>query len=259
MADKEGRWLYAVARDVAVGSRTLTGVAGEPVRVLESSGLAAVVSDVDLAEFGAEPLKSNLEDLDWLADTARAHDAVVTAVVRAAPAAVPLRLATVYLGDDRVRELLTRRAADFGVALDQLTGRTEWGVKGYADPDALAEVAEQAASEGSGAGTAYLLRRKAQLSARERAEQTAAARADRLHGEIAGLATAARRHPPQDPKLSGQRDWMVLNGAYLVDDVLADELAAIVERLGSELPGVRLELTGPWPPYSFAGVEQERE
>ena len=48
--------------------------------------------------------------------------------------AIPMRLATVYHGDDRVRRLLESRAAEFARALDQVTGRTEWGVKVFLAP-----------------------------------------------------------------------------------------------------------------------------
>ena len=51
------------------------------MRVLVADRLAAVVSSVDPLNFGAEPLRRNLEDLSWLASTARAHHAVVDAVV----------------------------------------------------------------------------------------------------------------------------------------------------------------------------------
>ncbi|MCT2583867.1 GvpL/GvpF family gas vesicle protein [Actinophytocola sp. S1-96] len=94
------------------------------------------------------------------------------------------------------------------------------------------------------------------MSASERAQQAAVAHGDRLHDTFAALAVAARRHPPQDRKLSGQPGWMVLNGAYLVDDAGAAEIAAAAERLSDELPGVRVQCTGPWSPYSFAGVDQ---
>ncbi|WP_199433061.1 GvpL/GvpF family gas vesicle protein [Qaidamihabitans albus] len=227
---------------------------GEPARTVEAAGLVAVVSTVDLAEYGEQPLRRNLEDLDWLAATARAHDAVVHTVARSATAAVPLRLATVYLGDERVRVLLADRRTEFAVALDRLAGRTEWGVKGYADPDALAAPPRSGdeAAAGRGSGTAYLLRRRAQLSARESAERTAAEHAGRLHAALTDLSVAGRRHAPQDPNLSGQRAWMVLNGSYLVDDARADEFAAAVSDLDGERSGVSLELTGPWPPYSFS-------
>src|SRR5438309_10678380 len=109
MAEDPGIWLYAVTRgpEPAVPPGT-TGVGGAPVRTLAEAGLVAVVGSVGLDEFGEEPLRRNLEDLDWLAATARAHDTVVDAVARSGPA-VPARLATVYTDDGRVREVLAGR------------------------------------------------------------------------------------------------------------------------------------------------------
>jgi hypothetical protein len=49
------------------------------------------------------------------------------------------------------------------------------------------------------------------------------------------------------------RDEMVLNAAYLVDEAGATVLMQLVEDRG--IQGVRLELTGPWAPYSFTTVE----
>ncbi|AUM19037.1 GvpL/GvpF family gas vesicle protein [Rhodococcus ruber] len=260
MTDGTGVWLYAVTDDrLAEGDLGgLAGVAGESVRAVGSGGLTAVVGSVPLAVFGEEPLKRNLEDLSWLEATARAHDAVVSTVAQRGPA-VPLRLATVYLDDARVRDLLDERQADFESALTLVTGRTEWGVKAYGDRQALADAVAEAQIAGSakGSGTAYLLRRRAQLAAQESVERDAAARADEIHSRLLRQAAAGRRQPATDPALSGRRDWMVLNGTYLVDDDRADEFARAVEELGKEYPGIRLELTGPWPPYSFAGVERD--
>lgn len=252
--DRTGLWLYAVAAD-RPALAGVTGVAGAAVRSVDAGALVAVASPVDLGEFGEAGLKRNLEDLDWLAGTAQAHDRVVAAVTSAVTA-VPLRLATVFHDEPGVRRLLADRAPDFQAALELLAGRTEWGVKAYADPNRLAAPVA-AAPAAAGAGTAYLLRRREQLSAHEQAVRAAGEYAQRVHDALSEIAAAARRYPPQDRKLSGQRDWMVLNGAYLVDDARAGELAGGVERLRAELPSVRLELTGPWSPYSFAGMEWE--
>lgn len=257
-----GVWAYAVACSLDPGLLAgVTGVDGEPVHTVEDAGLIAIVDSVDLGGFGEEPLRRHLEDLDWLATTARAHDAVIDVVVGFGPA-VPMRLATVYLHDGRVRELLTKREHAFRAALRRVTGRTEWGVKVYADPHALAGPEHSARAEAEsgarGPGTAYLLRRRAQLSAREAAEQRAAAHGQDTHDTLGRIAAASKRHPPQDPRLTGDQRWMVLNGAYLVDDQRTDEFAAAVAALGDEHQGVRLELTGPWPPYSFAGVDKEQ-
>ncbi|MFD7844762.1 GvpL/GvpF family gas vesicle protein [Nocardia sp. NPDC059764] len=255
-------WLYVVAprRDGAVELGTLTGVAGEPLRTVVSGDLAAVVGSVPLDVFGEQPLRRNFEDLDWLEATARAHDAVVSAMVSRG-SALPLRLATVFHDDNRVRELLDERHADFDAVLKLVSGRTEWGVKAYGDRAALtAAVAEaRSADEVSNLsqGAAYLARRRAQLSAQQSVEREAAERAEEIHTRLVRQAAAGRRQPLTDPAVSGRRDWMVLNGTYLVDDDHTDEFATAVTTLGTEFPGIRLELTGPWPPYSFAGVTRE--
>ena len=49
---------------------------------------------------------------------------------------MPVRLATLFGGEEGVRELLSSRRDDFYAALDAVTGRAEWGVKAYLDPDA---------------------------------------------------------------------------------------------------------------------------
>ncbi|WP_024874172.1 GvpL/GvpF family gas vesicle protein [Saccharomonospora piscinae] len=258
-----GLWLYAVARGLDTDAvAEAHGVADGAVRIvsvpLPEAGqtVSAVVSTVALAEFGEAALHRNLEDLDWLAATARAHDAVVAAVSGAADAAVPLRLATVCYDEDRVRALVAERDREFATTLDALSGRTEWGVKVYTEPGRHTGGEEPAATATGpgGAGSAYLRKRKAALSARETGERVAAEHAERLHGTLAATAVAHRRHPPQDPKLSGERARNVLNGAYLVDDDRAREFAELVRALDAEHEGVRVELTGPWPPYSFASV-----
>ncbi|MGK5743129.1 GvpL/GvpF family gas vesicle protein [Micromonospora sp. URMC 103] len=244
-----GRWLHGVVREADLGVLTaLPGMVGEPVRPVRADGLAAVVSGVPLAEYGEEALRRNLEDLAWLERAARAHHRVVDALARAG-AVVPARLATVHHDDDRVAASLAARRTELVALLDRLTGRREWGVKGYVVPGATPQVEETAGP--GGAGAAYLRRRRAQLDAREDGQRVAAAAAAAVHEALARHAVAARRHPPQDRRLSGASTAMALNGAYLVDTEALAGFAGLVEALGARHPELRLELTGPWPPYSF--------
>jgi hypothetical protein len=71
------------------------------------------------------------------------------------------------------------------------------------------------------------------------------------------MAVASRRHRPQDRRLSGQASAMVLNGAYLLDEDRSDEFVAVTAAMDDCHPALRLEVTGPWPPYSFATIEDE--
>lgn len=256
MGEQHVVWLYAVTRrlDFAQFPAT-TGVAQEPVRIVEAADLVAVVGSVGADEFGEDALRRNLEDLDWLEATARAHDAVVDLVTHFGPT-VPLRLATVYRDDDSVRASLVAHRGEFDTALRRVTGRTEWGVKGYADPHSIAQHSVDERAGGVGEGTAYLLRRRAVLSAQQAAESKAAANAHEIHEALSRIAVVAKRQPVPHAQLLSKRAQIVLNGTYLVDNERADEFADAVRALDDQHPGIDLDLTGPWPPYSFAGVDQ---
>ncbi|GLY65134.1 GvpL/GvpF family gas vesicle protein [Amycolatopsis taiwanensis] len=260
MSDEQGTWLYAVAGDLGRGGLPpLTGVAEEPLRTVEAGGLVAVVGSVPLSSFGDEALRRNLEDLDWLARVARAHDNVVDAVARAGPA-VPLRLATVYLDDERVEQVLRKRAADFERTLGRVAGRREWGVKALLEREPERQPAATSGGPSRpGAGAAYLKRKREQHQTRQRHEQLAAEEAGHIYAVLAERAVDARRHRPQSQQLSGAQSPMILNAAYLVDSAAEREFTRAVAVLDSEHESVRLQLTGPWPPYSFSELEDNDE
>lgn len=257
---ENGVYVYAISRDLPADAiERMRGVGGAPVRVVEDRGLAALASTVSLGEFGEEALRRNLEDLDWLESAARAHHAVVDAAAASA-ATTPLGLATVYRSEDRVREVLRERREEFTRALNRIMGRTEWGVKGYADLNR--SVTSGAIGGGTATdrpGTSYLLRRRAERHTEEEARSDVIAFAERIDGELRHIAAAGLLHPPQNPQLSGHEGWMILNAAYLVDDARADDFRAAVVRLADLRPDVQLQLTGPWAPYSFATDATEEE
>ncbi|MEV0617223.1 GvpL/GvpF family gas vesicle protein [Nonomuraea sp. NPDC050404] len=145
-------YLYAVARDPLPSCPP--GILGGGVRTVAHAGLVAYVSTVPPERFGEEPLRRSLEDMDWLAETARAHHRVVD-FVAAATTTAPVRLVTVYEDDGQVVELLSRRGNAFQEMLANITGRHEWGVKAYATTPAAPTSDESAASgPGSGEGAA---------------------------------------------------------------------------------------------------------
>jgi hypothetical protein len=258
MADQcDGFWLHAIGRSLDPRRLSgLTGVGGRSVRTVRSAGLDAVVSPVDLAEYGEEALRRNLEDIGWLESTARAHHLVVATASGAGPV-VPARLATVYRGAAGVTGMLDERRQELSAALTRLEGREEWGVKAFAVPDMAVTATAPAGTGGAGAGAAYLRRRRDQLTARETGQQAALKAAEAVHQELGARAEAAARHRPHDRRLTGEAGTMVLNGAYLVEARRAAEFADAVTDLAGHHPALRLTLTGPWPPYSFADLDPD--
>lgn len=256
--DDAGIYLYGVVDGPLPDAMATTGVGEAPVRSVAAAGLVALVSTVPLSEFGEDALRRNLEDIDWLERTARAHHGVVAAAGAIAPV-VPVRLATVYRNDGRVEALLAEGNRAFAHALDQVRDRTEWGVKVFLDPALAGQDQPDEPAESGGSGTAYLLRRRNQQRGREQVRQRAATLADEVHRHLTDQSVMSRRHRMQDPRLSGTDRAMILNGAYLTDNASSAAFVATVDQLQDAHPEATLELTGPWVPYSFAEVDADVE
>jgi Gas vesicle synthesis protein GvpL/GvpF len=253
----DGVWAYCVTRggDPPAGD----GVHGAPVEPVEHEGLTAFVSRVPLAEFGEEPLRRNLNDLEWLERVARQHEAVLERALEDGTM-VPLRICTIFADEEGVARMLAERRSVLDTAFDVLDGRQEWGVKLLVDRAALERAARASAPdafdeevETRSAGGAYMLRRRQERQLRELADRLAQDLAEDVHARLQDWATDAVVNPPQNPELSGHEGEMLLNAAYLVETAKVERLHELVGEL-RELHrglGARLELTGPWPPYNF--------
>jgi hypothetical protein len=247
-------YLYAITRPVEPDALTgLRGIAGGAVRAVCDGDVACLVSTVPLDEFGEDALRRNLENLAWLERTAREHDSVVQAASRDVTTA-PLRLATICRDDDAVVDRLHALHGRAAAVLARLEGRIEWGVKVYAPADRPEEGDDSADQPKS--GTEYLQRRRQAITGRHRRQAVLSRVADDVYDRLGTLAIAGCRHRPQDQRLSGADAEMLLNAAYLVDVDHSAEFAAAVDDLAAETAPARIALTGPWPAYSFAVLDE---
>ncbi len=250
---EQGRYLYAVTRDVdAARLSGITGLDGVPLEVVRCDELVGVVSTVDLARYGEDALRANLEHLDWLSQVARQHDAVVAALSTHGPVA-PMRLATIFHDDHRVVERLRETYDALTAALDRVQGSHEWSVKVLVDEAAVVDGADSAPAT---SGAEYLRRKKEAADARVGAATRANALAVEVHEALSSVSRASRRLPAQDRQLSGHQGTMVLNGAYLVPDEGGARFEETLDALRRTHPGPVLDCQGPWPPYSFSVLEE---
>ncbi len=254
-----GSYLYAVTRGLDVDHLAgVTSLAGDPPRVVRHRDLGAVVSEVDLDEYGEDGLRRNLERLDWVEHVARTHDQVVRAVADHGPTA-PLRLATIYRDEEGVRRRLEERYDELVEVLDRVSDRGEWSVKLVAEqPQDHAPAGAGAGAPSTESGAAYLLRKRNESRASADRQEAADRAAEQLHVDLAAVSVASRLLAPQDPRLTGHDGTMVLNAAYLVPLREGEAFETVVASLASALEGAGLtvECRGPWPPYSFATLEQ---
>jgi len=263
-ADGVGIYVYGV---IAHGAATLPVIAGvaddTTVRLHPVGTLAAIVSDVPLAEFGQGALEAHLSDLAWLERSVRRHQAVQNQVLALA-ALAPTKFATIYLTSAGLEAWLAEQQTTLTVLLAALRNRQEWGLKVLVDRTVLAEhVATYSADvrelraqmEGKTKGAAYFLIRRIQEVTAEEVERVSFDVADAVHRTLEQLSVVAVLNAlPSEDIESGVQ--IVLNSAYLVPDAQVADVQAAVEAAAAEhgANGFTLQLSGPWPAYNFVGM-----
>ncbi|MPY32404.1 GvpL/GvpF family gas vesicle protein [Streptomyces adustus] len=250
-------YAYAVARAddmLHVRAAVLKGVADSPVHLVPGSHddtLVLVVSHVPAQDFQEDALKLHLEDLDWLEAVARAHHGVIEAMA-VHTTVLPLRLATVYLDDTRARDVLDARRALFAERLAHLAEHVEWGVKIHVEPSSAPAAPAPQRGEALSPGRAYLRDRRQQQSVRDSVYQDARQAAETIEALGRRYAVERARHRVQQGVLAGPVGENVVNDAYLVPREHCEKFRSEVLHAADGLRGVRIEVTGPWAPYSFA-------
>lgn len=229
------RYLYCA---VASGSPPeLSGWRGEgaPLALVVADGVAGVVGHVSAERYGAPALERATGAVETLAPYAAAHQSVVQFVFERAPAVVPFAFGSVHRTEADVRHSLETRREELELLLRRFTGMQEWSLRATR----LARARVPAAS-----GTAYLEQRRAEL--RGEVDARAASVLQRLDADL-GEGAAGR------VVLDERAGDLLLRVGYLVPAASAARLGRIVIGAGPSLEehGVAVELSGPWPPYSF--------
>ena len=252
MADAVALWVYGVMPGDAPAPRCAGVDPRHDAELIRHAGLAAIASEVGLDAFSEDVLKESLEDLERLQTLARGHEQVLDHALRLGPV-VPFPICTIFARAEHVREMLERERRRFANVLPRLTARAEWGVKAYL-------VAREEASGRPASGAEYFARKRDERDVAESRWRSAAADVRRIHAALSEHAVGATLRRPQDRRLSGRADDMVLNAAYLVPDRDIADFHAQVDDLAARCrrDGLVIELTGPWPAYHFAGTVAAR-
>jgi Gas vesicle synthesis protein GvpL/GvpF len=226
------------------------GIADTTVWVHSADGLAAIVSLLPVKGFGVADWEKNATNVGWLEPVARQHHEVLQHAAMTA-AVVPMRLPSLYGNLDSLTDTLRESSEPLIRDLRRIEGKVEWAVKVYR----TAESQNPAVSTPATSGRDYLLARSRDLSARSSAQSELREQVRDIHEVLGQVSAEYVRNQPQDAVLSGRREQMLLNGAYLVSR--ADQ-ARFLELVGeiadvSSSKGLSVEVSGPWPAYNFIG------
>jgi hypothetical protein len=198
-----------------------------PLTAVQIEGrLDAVVGEA--FEAGGEPTEAAI----------LAHARVVEALAAHNDAVLPARFGRGLLGEAELVEQITSRIPELIAALRRVRGCVEVGLRvlgGTTENDAAVPRS----------GREYMRDRLEEV---RKAERLAA----ELHESLAALARESSQRVLASPQL-------LLTAAYLVARGDVESFRAAVASAERERPGLTFVCTGPWPPYSFALLEAQKQ
>ncbi len=250
--DDTGLYAFAIIPARPVDLAGVPGIDGvQPLRIVQHGELGLVVSHMRM-DLMDDVREDDLSETSTLAMLARRHDEVVRNVFDHGPV-LPLRFGTVVADEDGAHRLLEQHAAAARQRLAHLDTHREWGVRLTREapgPDADTTEDEQA-ERAQMSGTSYLAARREALQRGQRAEQETAALVQQVEEALSEYAVDLAHRG------GGPGSGALADLAYLVPQPRQEAFLDAVERLGREVADERLllDLTGPWPPYSFATLD----
>ncbi|HUR80472.1 MAG TPA: GvpL/GvpF family gas vesicle protein [Thermoanaerobaculia bacterium] len=255
-------YVYCVTRDAVIpGTEGVDGT--RRFATASNGGVCAVYTCVNAHEFSQEAIDSRAGDLEWLGAIGYRHQDVVSDLMKQT-AIVPLRAFTLFSSEEALRTYLGEKAELLGNVLQRLDGKQEWTLQVEFDPATWSEsLASRVPSlrtlqneiESAAPGKAFLLRKKfddeKKRSSKE-AEQHVVAEIEQSILDKLACETVAETRERRDgafPQIN-----VLINRDE--ESILQELHAELTDRYANE--GVTVGLTGPWPPYSFAAMSDER-
>lgn len=258
-------WLYGVveAGRLDDAQRESRGSGLDHVTFVRFQNLACAATKVLSSDYSGIP-QGGPERVDWLAPRAMRHHQTLQSLMAFATV-IPFKFGSICASLDQVRGILCAQCDHLTTLLTRLQGLSEWSVRIFADEKKVLQLlhdtdpqlqAVSALMASRSPGETYLLGRKRQnlasLLANARYLSLEQDAYDRLQHCAADVAASRRSFAQSEPSLIE-----VLSTAVLIDSQRFTELRNVLEAIEHDYTplGVAAEASGPWPPYSFSGIE----
>jgi hypothetical protein len=245
------------------GLPRLTGVEERSeVSLIELADVACAVSQVPATEYQREPgTLEPSEQLSWITPRAWWHHEVVRRL-HAAGAVVPLKFGTLCPGIEDVHAMLRALHVPLADLLARFDGKDEWTLRATANTAAWTDrmqatepalIAMKNEERGLPEGRAYFARKKLQAATADLIGRQVEIVEETIHARLslAGVEIAPA-HRTRAAAAAG--DLEIAEAAVLVDRSRFAGFEALLAQLEDEHAAwpLRIELVGPWAPYSFA-------
>lgn len=222
------------------GELTSAGVDGvHSVEAVPCGEFLCWVSPVDQIVFSQE-LEKNLENLEWLAVHGIRHQQVVGEIAQK-ETIVPARFGTLFSSQAALLKDVESRKSALKKVFDRIADSDEWGVKVLVED----QPAQPVSTEAPSSGREYLQQKAARIKKKP----------ERDDGELEQLASALEKVATDSApagRVSGAQPGLLWQATFLVARSRRRQWERVLEGFVKQWEGKRrIEVTGPWPPYSF--------
>ena len=235
-------YLYGISKSSGAKTGKIIAIGIDGVHAVQSLAhrdFICWVSAIDGKSF-SNAINSNMENLEWLALHGVRHQRVV-AEIFAGHTIIPARFGTIFSGEPALVKNVQERESALEKVFAKVSGAEEWGVKIFAEQAPAAPVAQPVRS-----GKDYLQLKAAKLKKRP----------ERDSSGLKELATALEKIAVDSAptgKVSGSQPSLLWQATFLVPKGRRKEWEQVLEEFVKKWSGKRrIEVNGPWPPYSFA-------
>jgi hypothetical protein len=235
---------------------------------VSANNLCVMVSkiDIDMFQNRIKDLVSELTRTETVGqqgatELLQAHEYVIDTLMQETTV-VPLKFGTILKNEEAASQMLRDQKEQFESLLAKFTGKAELGVKVYADKQALMNhltqcdpqfmsLQEKRANVSKGA--AYLLGKKMEAEVKDAMATRLAQITENIFHELEKHACEAKLNALLPQRMTGKKQEMILNAAYLIEREKEDLFRQQKENFICKYTFMELNLdfSGPWPPYNF--------
>ena len=228
-------YAYCLVEELDTLDAPVRGIEGAAVRLLKIDEFGVLVSD---GEPNAFPLTK---------ESAIAHATVVSSVLDKTTS-LPFRFGTV-ISEQQLRHYVTTYKPALEKSFAHVRGCVEMDLKiiwqrSNPDPD-------QPAEKEQGPGTAFLEKKRRELLGDERQVAQTTELSNLLRKQLGSL--IRDEHIELRPSKTG----VLATVFHLVETADVQKYQEKVQEIRNNRPELKIRLSGPWPPYSFANIELE--
>ena len=242
---------------------------GSKAKAFPFQDIEAIASKVDLSKFNAKTIKEKLqEDAKWTEKNVKRHHKVI-AEAEISGAVIPMKFGTLYKTKKNLEAMLKKHYAKFKALLLRLKDKQEWGVKGYLEYKKFGEILKNKNKEiralekkrsSVPEGMKWYVDKKSDELVASQIEREVEERLSRIIDQLEKQAAGIRLNDLLPKEISEPGKDMILNTACLVSNDRLEAFRSLLRSLARECDaaGITLILTGPWPPYNFVDIKNEK-